>query len=766
MGDFAKGFADREDYWREQKRTDKDEQRRDQASLATAATTLNNYIRQNPQATEADIDAFARNLHPSGAAGILGAGGLQRAYQANQQAINRQEEDRAYTLQQREYTEKTNLLTFNKNKRDLFENALTEELAAQPYGQTPRQEMDIRSAGQRAGQKLSGMYPEIDFTDIISEYSYLTRAQKVAQNRAKKQQEAAEIVRGQIVANPQAYSGEGNEALAKLREDTRVKFGFEENVQLVPDQEVAALVIDGVRKKAVADAEQNASALSDVYNQLGERALAAKNPEALMRDAEQILSMNYDEQMVAHLMKSFDPERAIQKAEGDLMAARSSDITSMAKESDDVQALISNLGWGHLNISERVKDRLSGFVNQYAPHRSKANREFLQASVVQEMPDYTRILRDVYSGNGKVAEEYLASLNKETARKYTMDDLKTSIRFLVTNPQDANSIPSRLKSEITDLSQQKSGDVLLKREALSNILIEVAKDRFDLNSDGTTNDGRLRVINILLNNATIQTHDQLHTAIAYLEKQTSLMDSEGVNLLAAADSAAIALKNNSPIFRSITEKQSIQWDYLLSADELLANPERYLAQFASAEVLSEVDRKISDFGEESPIEIKRVNHGAAWDAINEAQKAITEETKLLAEYGAALRESDYKEYQKLIDQLQQDLNTRKAQIPKFHELESTAPASQNNTTSNEVPTDNSETSSATSSSRPSRAPTQGQQAELKRQRDIKEIEEEIARLQRPVPTRGGAEGLAEKELQRRQSLIQELEQRLSQLKGS
>ena len=115
MGDFAKGFADREDYWRDQKRKDQDDQRRDRASLATAATTLNNYIRQNPQATEADIEAFARNLHPSGAAGILGAGGLQRAHQANQQAIKQKEEDRAYTLRQREQTEKRKSLPQNRS---------------------------------------------------------------------------------------------------------------------------------------------------------------------------------------------------------------------------------------------------------------------------------------------------------------------------------------------------------------------------------------------------------------------------------------------------------------------------------------------------------------------------------------------------------------------------------------------------------------------------------------------------------------------------
>ena len=90
MGDFAKGFGDREDYWREQKR-------KDQSSLASAATTLNNYIRQNPQATEADIAAFGKKIYPNGGSeALLGTGGTARAA-----ALNAEKNARTKKTQQR-----------------------------------------------------------------------------------------------------------------------------------------------------------------------------------------------------------------------------------------------------------------------------------------------------------------------------------------------------------------------------------------------------------------------------------------------------------------------------------------------------------------------------------------------------------------------------------------------------------------------------------------------------------------------------------------
>ena len=55
---------------------------------------------------------------------------------------------------------------------------------------------------------------------------------------------------------------------------------------------------------------------------------------------------------------------------------------------------------------------------------------------------------------------------------------------------------------------------------------------------------------------------------------------------------------------------------------------------------------------------------------------------------------------------------------------------------------------------------------MERQRDIKEIEAEIARLKRPAPRARGSGKVAEAELLRRQALIEELEQKLKQLKGS
>ena len=529
MGDFAKGFADREDYWREQRRKDQDEQRRDRASLATAATTLNNYIRQNPQATEADIEAFARNLHPSGATGILGAGGLQRAYQANQETLARQEEDRAHILRQREQTDKNNLLTFNKNKRELFENQLTLELAAQPYGQTPRQEMDIRAAGQRAGQKLSWMYPEIDFTDIIAEYSYLTRAQKVAQNRAKKQQEAAEIVRGQIVANPQAYAGENNEALAKLREDTRVKFGFAADVQLVPDQEVAALVMDGVRKKAVADAEQNASALSDVYNQLGERALAAKNPEALMRDAEQILSMNYDEQVVAHLMQGFDPEKARQMAESSILSSRTNDMLALSKQVDTVPEMLDGLGIAHLNVGAEFKARLQGYLDQNAGARDQANREFLCTAMNSELSDPTRILRDLYNGNTEVINNWLTGLNESANKNYTLADVETLLSKSI-----GDQIRVDLESAIDDETTVTPGsDYFLKTESLNRMLGQIAGRHFNIGADGKNKgDNGLTIVDILIQDGSIKTKAQLEAAIEIVKANKQELAGD-INILSA-----------------------------------------------------------------------------------------------------------------------------------------------------------------------------------------------------------------------------------------
>lgn len=743
-GDFAKGFADREDYWRDQKR-------KDQASLATAATTLNNYIRQNPQATEADIEAFARNLHPSGASGILGAGGLQRAYQANQEVIKRQKEDRDWTRQQREQTEKNNHLEFSQNKRELFEKQLTLELDAQPYGQNPRQEADIRAAGQRALQKLKGMHPEIDFTDIEAEYSYLSRAQKVAQNRAKRQQEAAEIVRSQIIANPQAYAGENNKALAKLREDTRVKFGFAADVQLVPDQEVAALVMDGVRKKAVEDAEQNASALSDVYNQLGERALAAKNPEALMRDAEQILSMNYDEQMVAHLMQGFDPERARQMAESSVLSSRTTDMLALSKQVDTVPEMLDGLGIAHLNVGEEFKARLQGYLNQNAGARDQTNREFLGTAMNSELSDPTRILRDLYDGNTEVIDNWLTALNDSANKNYTLADVETLLSKSI-----GDQIRVGLKSSIeAETTVTPGSDYFLKTESLNRMLGNIAKRRFNVGKDGKNKgDNGLDIVDILIQDGSIKTKAQLDAAVGIVKANESNLAGDKVNLLSASAEVAQLLKQH-PATKLLDPRQTARWNEYRSAKRLLDNTEGYLSDyegqigdFANGEIiLSTLESGVEMTFSDRTAEVKRADQYA-----NEKEASLEIEFALLQKYGPALRKDEYARYKKAIEQASQALNAFNQRIRAVDE--------------NPAPADNSATSGATSSSRPSRVPTKEQRAEMERQRDIKEIEAEIARLKRPAPRARGSGKVAEAELLRRQALIEELEQKLKQLKGS
>jgi len=675
MGDFAKGFADRGDYWRE-------EDKKNQSALASAATTLNNYIRQNPQATPADIDAFARNLHPSGADGILGAGGVQRAYQYNQQQAQQKKEDRAWTLKQRENTEKTNLITLNKNKMELFEDAINQELAAKSFGQTPLQEVDIRSAGQRAGQKLQQTHPEIDFTDIISQYSYMTRKQKRDQNRAKKQQEASNIIREQIAANPEAYSGKDNKALAQLRRDTRVKFGFGEDVQLVPDQEVGQIIMEGVKQKAISNAEENATALTAVYDQIGERALLAKNPGELEREAEQILLRQYPPEIAQQWMRGFDPSQAKQMAESKVLHTRGDDMRSLAKEVDTVGEMIEGLGLGHLHFGDEFKSRIQGYLDQYAGERTQASREYLTTGMQQELSNPTRILRDLYDGNTDAIGKWLADLNKSSGKKFTLDDVET-----ILSKNIGDSIRANLKSTIeAETAVTPGADNFVKKEGLDNMLGLIAGRHFDVGSDGKNKgDNGLTIVDILIQDGSIKTKGQLNAAIEIVKARKKELAGD-IHILSASADVAKILKQH-PATISLDPKQSARWNTYRSAQRLLDDPDGFISQFEKVQAdgsnLSNgyaILDQLTGSGAEMT-HSDRIKRIAQLDTyLGDRYTKLEMDSARLDKYGPALRKEEYARYKSAIEQGHQALAAFQEKIRAVDENPSTTINTQGGTT--------------------------------------------------------------------------------------
>jgi len=717
MGSFAEGMAERGDYWRA-------EDKKDQAALAAAATTLNNFIRQNPQATKADIDAFAKKLNPGGADAILGKGGLDRADQNNQDILNQKEEDRAYTLRQRgntqttfenqqktfsnaqsvyrrnylqdlvtedrnrknfEIKQKTDAITLNKNKNDLFTKALDQELAAISFGQKPLDEAAHKAAGQRALQKLTAIHPELDFTEITKQFNYLTRKQKRDQNRAKKQQEAANIVRQEVEAKPQAYSGKDSPALAQLRNDIRVKFGFDEDVQLVTDQEVAQLIMDGVKADAVANYEQQTKALTGVYDQIGERALVAKNDNELTQQAVEVLSRQFpnEPEIVEQWMAGFDPSKARDMAESKILHARGADMRAIAGEVDTVPAMIEALGLGHLTLGHEFKARLKGFLDQKAPTREQANREYLSTAMQQELSNPTRILRDLYDGNAGTIDKWLTALNKSANKNYTLDDVETLLRKNVGDGIRA-TLANTVEAETTITP---GADNFVKKEGLDNMLGLIAGRHFNIGSDGKNKgDNGLSIVDILIQNGSIKTKGQLNAAIEIVKARKDELSGEGVNLLSASSTVANILKQH-PATTSLDPKQSARWNMYRSAMRLLDDPDGFISQYekvqADGSSLSNgyaILNQLEESGAEMTHE-DRVKRIAQLDQYLHNQYTKLEmDSARLDKYGPALRKDEYDRYKSAIEQGRQALAVFQEKIRAVDERPTTTSNTQGGTT--------------------------------------------------------------------------------------
>jgi len=645
MGDFAKGFADREDYWRDQKRKDKDEQRRDRASLATAATTLNNYIRQNPQATEADIEAFSRTLHPGGSKAIFGSGWLERAAAHNAEILARKKrtEERADATADLQYQ---NALLQNASTVDsLFTNALNETLASSPFGEQAMQTGQMIQVIDGTFKQLTDRYPHLDFTNAKKRYGEAyakTRLQKRATNKSKAREVASQQLQEEIISNPSLYSDPKN--VEALRKRIRVANGFDENFVILEDAQVKDLLSKVTQKLNEQQWEQNLTRKTKIEDMMRNHAhgwassdlVTTDNESVVLQQARSMLTAQgiTDPEQQAIWLQNFDPVALKNQAEEKLKGDYSTRLDALAKTHDNVEALKESMGWASHKFTNEFESFLEGKITSNANARRVERTKQVASALHNDFPNATNVIANALAGDDQELNEWITQYNESNPYQQgiTKDELYTAVQRV------------DLKRFQADLKAQGDAMVDAAGERFK-VPTEIAKSG---NIDAIAGAMNLTAVQrdlltVMVNDGLISSQGQLNNYAQYIKENAVLGEwnetGEGVNLAAMGRSIAA---------KTLTERQmadQVLWNQIRSEMDFVNDPDNHLQEFQSdidGEFIGNIEDAINRLEKESE------NYGFAQrnrliELIRSKQllplrKEITDLESRIAKYGTAVPE--------------------------------------------------------------------------------------------------------------------------------
>jgi hypothetical protein len=575
MGDFAKGFADRGDYWRE-------EEKKNQSALASAATTLNNYIRQNPQATEADIKAFGKKIYPNGGAeAILGKGGTARAA-----ALNAEKNARTKKNQQRadataELNHQNALLSHASSVDSLFTNALNETLASTPFGEQPMQAGQMAQVITSTFEQLTSRYPHLDFTNAKNRYGEAyakTRAQKRATNKAKAKETGINQFQEGITSNPSLYSDPKN--VEALRKRIRVANGFDEDFAIVEDAQVQDLLSKVIQKNNEQQWEQNLTRKNKIEEIMRVNAhmwtasdlVTTDNDSVVLQQARSILTAQgiTDPKQQASWLQDFDPLALKLQAEEKLKGDSSTQLDALAKTHDNVGALKQSMGWASHKFTDGFESYLNGKITNNQNSRRLARTTAISQNMYADMPNASNVVGNALSGNTKELDDWITQYNLANPNQapITKDEVYTAVQR-----DDLIKFQADLKAQ-GDGMVNAAGDRFTVPANISNRgNIDAVAGAMNLTAV------QRDLLTVMTNEGLISSQNQLNNYAEHISQNAILGDwsetGEGVNL--SAIGRGIAEK-------TLTKKQmhdQIVWDQIRSEMDFVNNPDNHLQDFRS-----------------------------------------------------------------------------------------------------------------------------------------------------------------------------------------
>ena len=428
-GSFAAGFGQGMDDWRE-------EDKKLSKQHKDAVDAIYQFARNNPQATQKDLENYASKIGVPDGENVLGEGGYERL-------ANHLQQERNYKRTTRENAATTfanQLTTFDQGQdkyftelklqeHEIFKKEMDRRLGASPFLKIPMSEDKIGEIATATAKFLSDRHPQMNFDKVRELYDSTSRLQQRAQNRQTKATAAARLIETMIAENPSKYSQPGE--IEKLRKEVREANRFGPEVELISDErarqiqaaasEAQATLNFGNqtqnRQKLHALLQTHSLSWTEADTQLGGRA---------WEDAKQVLrDMGIDGAKQDVFLSAFNPTRLKQETEEAWMSDKSTQISNLAKQYGTVEGLMVGLGGRHLQLSQQTIDWINSQIQVNAPAREQNRDNFIINQMARKFANPRTVYHNVMQGNTKEFDAWIEELNnaKSTWGEVSREDI-------------------------------------------------------------------------------------------------------------------------------------------------------------------------------------------------------------------------------------------------------------------------------------------------------------------------------------------------------
>ncbi len=663
-GSFASGFGQRMDYWRE-------EDKKLSKQHKDAVDAIHQFARNNPYATQKDLENYASKSGVPDWQNVLGKGGYERL-------ANHLQQERDYKRTTRENAATTfanQLTTFDQSQdkyftelklqeHEIFKKEMDRRLGASPFLKIPMSEDKIGEIATATAKFLSGRHPQLNFDEVRELYDYKSRLQQRAQNRQDKATAAARLIETMIAENPSKYSQPGE--IEKLRKEVREANRFGPEVELISDERARQIQAAASEAQATVNFENQTQMRQKLHALLQKHSLSWTEADTQLdgrawEDAKQVLrDMGIDEAKQEVFLSAFNPTRLKQEAEEAWLSSKSTQISNLAKQYRTVEELMVGLGARGYQLSQRTTDWLDGQIKANA-HARRQNRE---KYIIEEIAFQFGNVRDTYHnvmrGDTEDFEAWRAEINNAKGSAWGEISMKEILQAIYR---------VEIKTLQTELKAAKQ--------------IMINNNGYDSSVDLNTT-GRSEAIAQQLNKLqeeliySVIDHDLIHhsgsvSALAeYIRKNNILADpTQQVNLYTQATklmARIMADPNNSAVLIAQTpeEKNRLeQWKQYEIAGGLLDNPGGHISDLRKD--INGDSKKPMFTGIQANLDnlVKHYQEGS-WNIGDQRQalanlskdkeklrKQIRAEEVLLETYGSGLSQKHYTEMLGLIKNAQE-----------------------------------------------------------------------------------------------------------------
>ena len=682
-GSFAAGFGQGLDDWREEDKK-LSEQHKD------AVDAIYQFARNNPQATQKDLENYASKSGVIDWKNLLGPTGFVDLAAELQRKRDLAQEEVDYRKLERKNAATTfanQLTVFNQSQdkhftqlkldeHKLFMEEMEKRLGFQKFMAQPMSDDQIKAIADAIEIDLSNKYPQMDFSDDRANYDYQSRLQKRAQTRQDKATRAAAYIEEAVAENPNKYSQAGE--LDKLREEVRKANGFGPEVKLITDERARKIVNAAAEAEVLSNFENQKQRRQKLYALLEKHSLSWTEADAQLggragEDAQQALrDMGIiDEVKQEVFLSAFNPTRLKQEAEEAWMSDNSKEISNLAKQYGTVEGLMVGLGGRGYQFSQQTIDWINGQIQVNAPARRQNRDNFVLNQMARKFANPRTVYHNVMRGDTEDFEAWIEELNnaKSTWGEISKEDI---LQIIYINQFTA--LQAELGEDYTKLGntydQASIPDMvsIVKSEGLSQQLNELQQE----------------LLYTAINFDLINDKKSVSALAEYIRKNDFLADTtQPVNMLKQAEqlmaqvradpNSAVTIAQTREEIHKIKEEKRIK-----TATDFLADPGGHISDFeddingnSEKPMFGGIQADLDNLAKQS----KQGDWSIGWQRqalanlrreSEELREQIVAEQILLKKYGSGLPQKHYTEMQNNIKNAQKK---RDAIVQRINEAE-------------------------------------------------------------------------------------------------